>query len=223
MHRTAMAQDFYELLEVPDNASEVWIRRAYHRQREMLEQDATLDNDRRQSKIAAVEDAFAILSNPATRHVYDCDNLKLPEPEPTKATGIAKSLGLTPARLTIWGMTTLLVIGAAWAYWRYAKEDERRRVEEARGAAEVAAHLRDIETRDKAQRAAIEKIGRSIESQVAEQRVSAAYVRAESAETEKSNDDDVKRELAAVQAERTRVEQARRAEAGRRLRQSAGM
>lgn len=210
-----MAQDFYELLEVPDNASEVWIRRAYHRQREMLEQDTTLGEDRRQSRIAAVEDAFSILSNPSTRQMYDRDHLKLPELEPSKA----KSVGLTSARLTVWGIVALLLIGATWAYWRYAKEDERVRLEQERGSAEVAARLIDIEARDKAQRTEIEKIASNVERQrQAGQSAGRARPNLASPEDGKSEDDDVKREMASIDAERARVAQERRNEVSKRLR-----
>ena len=122
------------------------------------------------------------------------------------------------SRLTIWGVVALLTIGVTWAYWRYAKEEERLRLEQERGAAEVAAYVRDIEARDKAQRAAIEKIASSIEREQARQSVDHVRIHAESAEPGKSDDGDVKNELAIQQAERTRVEQERRTEADRRLR-----
>ncbi len=218
-----MAEDFYELLEIPDNANEVWIRRAYHTTRESLLQDTTLNEGRRQSRIAAVEDAFSILSNPATRHVYDRDRLKLPEPEPTQTKSLARRMGITSARVTIWGITALLVIGASWAYWRYAKEGERLHLEQERSAAEVAARVRDIEARDKARRASIEKIASSIERRQASESLEHLRIRPESSESGKSDGDEVNRELARIQVERALAEQARRDEASKRIQKSIGM
>jgi curved DNA-binding protein CbpA len=215
-----MAEDFYELLEIPDNANEAWIRRAYDLKRETLGQDKTLDEVQRHAKLAAVEDAFAILSNPATRELYDSDRLKLPELAPARK----KRSAFTPARMAIWGTVTLLVTGSTWAYWQYAREHERQRQLEERAAAELAAHARGIEERDKAQRAAIEKISGNIERQQAKQQSAVpARPAGESADNGKSDDSDLARsEMATLNAERARVEKERRAEAARRVREQVG-
>lgn len=214
-----MQQDLYEILEIPDNANDIWIRRAYDRKRESLAHDTTLNAAQRQAAIGAVEHAFSILSNPAMREQYDNDRLTPPEQEPATA----KRSAFTPARLIIYGTVILLVIAAAWAYWRYVGEQERIRLQEERGAAEIAVRQRELEAREKAQRAAIQNIGNTIERQQARQQsIDQSKPQTEPDRADKSDEADIKADQAAIQAERQRVQQERRAEANRRLQQTLG-
>lgn len=220
-----MELDFYELLEIPDNANEVWIRRGYDRQREVLANDTTLTEEQRKARTAAVLDAYAILSNPRTRALYDNERLRVPEPEVRKA----KPVQLINARTAIWGTVGLLAIANTWGYWHYEREHKRQLAEEERGAAEIALRVKEFEERDQAQRASIEKISGSVERQ--QEKLAGEHREKKRAEDDAqaakensgASDDLVGNEKALLQAERERVERERRAEAKRRMSKTAGM
>ncbi|MEP7157389.1 MAG: DnaJ domain-containing protein, partial [Betaproteobacteria bacterium] len=197
-----MEQDFYELLEIPDNANEAWINRGYERQRQSLATDTTLTEAQRKARTAAVLDAYAILSNPKTRELYDRERLRVPEVEVKKKT-LAQYLN---ARTAIWGAVGLLAIGTTWGYWHYEREHRRQLEAEARGAAEVALRVQEVEERDRAQRASIEKISGNVEREQeklqSEHRARKSAEEAAEAAKEAANGDLVGSESAILAAER---------------------
>lgn len=143
-----MFQDLYELLEVPDNATNAWIRRAYDSRRKAVAQDASLSQDQRQAQLQAVEHAFGVLSNPETRSEYDQHILAVTAP----VVVAKKRSTFSVARIAIWGTVLVVLAGTAIALWRHSQYEEQMRIEQERVAAELVARVKEMEARDKAQR-----------------------------------------------------------------------
>ncbi len=177
-----MAQDLYEVLEIPPNANDTWIRRAYDRKRQEIAQDATLSGADRQAIQQAVDNAFSILSNPATREKYDSELLAVQTPAPVQV----KKSGLSTARVLIYGGAVALLIGTGYVLWKRANFEEQQRIEQERAAAEVAARMQEVNARDKAQRDSLQSISGSVQkAQAKQQAIDAERARAEEEEAKK--------------------------------------
>ncbi len=177
-----MAQDLYEILEIPPNATDTWIRRAYDRKRNEIAQDAGLSDADRQALQAGLDNAFATLSNPASRERYDAELLAVPAPVKAQA----KKTGLSTARVLIYGGALALLIGTGWVLWKRANFEEQQRIEQERAAAEVAARMQDVNARDKAQRDSLKSISGSVEkAQLKQQAIDAERAHAEEEEAKK--------------------------------------
>jgi hypothetical protein len=161
--RKFMAQDLYEILEVPDNASDVWIRRAYAQKRENIAA-ITPNAAERQARLAAADDAFKVLSEPVAREQYDRRN----QPD-LLADDKPKMSRSARARLIIWGSVSVMTVVTVGFGWQHAVTQERIRHEKERAAEEIAARARDLEARDKAQRESIKQMATTIERREAKQ------------------------------------------------------
>ena len=157
-----MSQDLYEILEVPENANDVWIRRAYELKRNALDADQSASAEVRQLRIIAVEKAFNTLSNPAARERYDerhLSNLSVQVPKDGAATYFSSWVKVA---------LVVFVLLAALAYW----QTERLRVERERIAAEVAVKMRELAQKEVSQREALKLVGKGMERDEEERRAS---------------------------------------------------
>ncbi|MEP7156348.1 MAG: DnaJ domain-containing protein [Betaproteobacteria bacterium] len=111
--------DLYEVLEIPENANETWILRAYELKKKAIEADSSLSDDERKRRIFSVDKAFNTLSDRGARERYD--NRHVHVVEQTGAVSRVPTL--------VWiVLGTVLVIGAA-VYWQYSSRMARERVE----------------------------------------------------------------------------------------------
>lgn len=135
--------DLYEILGVPENASEAWIDRAFGAARERLEQNTKLDASKRQAELRLLENAHETLSQTESRAHYDAELEK--RREAAASGGVAARL-----RLVVVLMVLVALAGGSW-YWQQRREEQRIQVERERVAAEQAeqARLRLIEEQRK--------------------------------------------------------------------------
>ena len=126
--------DLYELIGVPETASEVWIERSYLVARAKIEADQRITKKQRAASLSSLEVAHQTLSDPAARQAYD---LRLENWREAKAKG-----GLVPLlRKVLVAMLIIGVIGGA-GYWYRERENERIRFEEERVQSELAVKQR---------------------------------------------------------------------------------
>ena len=71
-----MKKDFYDLLEIPENATPTWITRAYEQRMHVLESDASRSPAQRASMVAELGTAYRVLSSPLRRADYDTQRSK---------------------------------------------------------------------------------------------------------------------------------------------------
>ena len=74
-----MKRDFYDILDIPENASPTWIVRAYQKRLLAIEQDASLKAKKRAASIAEINEAHRILTDAALRTAYDAELLQARE------------------------------------------------------------------------------------------------------------------------------------------------
>lgn len=134
-----MTPDLYEILEIPENANDVWIQRAFDLKKKAIAADATLSEQDRELKSIAVEKAFNTLSIPAARQRYD--NRRVPTPVSEPALDVA---GVSISPKWIVGAGSLLLSIAAVMYWRHTVTTERARLEREHAAEQQAAKLREF-------------------------------------------------------------------------------
>lgn len=160
-----MSHDLYEILEIPDNATDAWIRRAYDSRRKAIAQDASLDEAGRQAQMEAVEHAFGVLTDPAARAQYDERLLTVAEP----VVAAKKRSTFSAARITIYGTVLVILFGTAFALWRHSQYEEQMRIDQERVNAEIKARVKDMEARDKAAIESTQMIKTSVERSRAKQ------------------------------------------------------
>ena len=160
-----MSQDLYEILEIPDNATDAWIRRAYESRRKAIAQDSSLDQAGRQAQLDAVEHAFGVLSDPAARAQYDERLLAVADP----AKAAKKTSTFSGARIAIYGTVVVVLIGTAFALWRHSQYEELTRIEQERVNAEIKARVQDMQARDKANLESTQMIKSTVEKSRANQ------------------------------------------------------
>jgi len=154
-----MAQDLYEILEIPNNATDAWIRRGYDSRRKAIAQDSSLGDAERASQLQAVEHAFGVLSNPVARAEYDEKLLAIAEPRMAANNG-SKVSG---ARIAIYGAVLVLLVGTAFALWRNAHYEEQARIDQERVNDEIKARVKEMQERDKARVESSDTIKASVE------------------------------------------------------------
>ena len=154
-----MAQDLYEILEIPNNATDAWIRRGYDSRRKAIAQDSSLGDAERASQLQAVEHAFGVLSNPVARAEYDEKLLSIAEPRMAANNG-SKVSG---ARIAIYGAVLVLLVGTAFALWRNAHYEEQARIDQERVNDEIKARVKEMQERDKARVESSDTIKASVE------------------------------------------------------------
>jgi len=141
-----MAFDPYDILDIPGNANDVWIRHAYDLRRDAIAKDATLGDAERQNLLKLVERAYGVLTDPEARAEYDEKRLTV-----TASTAAPKERStFSGPRIAIWGALLTLLLVTAFVLWRQANYEERMREEEARTAAEITARMKEVQARDKA-------------------------------------------------------------------------
>lgn len=123
-------RDLYELIGVPETASEVWIERAHQAARQKAEANQKLSSKQRETALAELDAAYATLSDPATRAEFDA---KCEQWREAKATG-GVLVWMKRAMLLL---VLLAVIGGS-AYWYQQRQQERTRIEQERVASELA-------------------------------------------------------------------------------------
>ena len=152
----AQMLDLYELIGIPETASEVWIERSYQSARSQTESDEKLNKKQRAAALASLDEAYRTLSDPLARQTYD---QQLESWREKKARGGPMVL----VRQIVIGILTLGVIGGA-AYWYQARQEEQVRLQAERIQSDLAdkKRLSEIEEQRRAsgellQRAAIER------------------------------------------------------------------
>ena len=122
--------DLYELIGVPETASEVWIERSYQSARSRMESEEKLSKKQRAAALASLDTAYRTLSDPVTRQAYD---QQLENWREKKAQGGAMVL----VRRVVIAMLALGIIGGA-AYWYEDRQAERARLQEERLQSDLA-------------------------------------------------------------------------------------
>ncbi|MBL8519721.1 MAG: DnaJ domain-containing protein [Betaproteobacteria bacterium] len=153
--------DYYDILEVPENANAIWIRRAYDRKVLALEADHLLTDRERQRQMAALEVAFKTLSYPAARERYDNrrrGSTGAPVAGPTRSWSMPG---------WIWGLAAIVLFMAAAHSWQQSRESERLRVEQEQVLAAQAAQAQEGAVMDAARNNAVRATGAQIETEQA--------------------------------------------------------
>jgi DnaJ-class molecular chaperone len=141
-----VAQDLYEILEIPNNATDAWIRRGYESRRKAIGQDASLGSAEREAQLQAVEHAFGVLSDAAARAQYDEQLLAVVEP----AVAAKKRSAFSGPRIAIYGTVLAILVGTGVALWRNSQFEERTRIEQERVNEEIKARVKEMQARDRA-------------------------------------------------------------------------
>ena len=122
-----MKRDFYDILDIPENASPTWIVRAYQKRLLAVEQDSSLKAKKRVTALAEINEAYRVLADDL-RVAYDAEILQKRE----AANG--------PSRVTSWlriALLVLLPLGALGTYLYFEKQAKARvQQEQAEQAAE---------------------------------------------------------------------------------------
>ncbi len=129
--------DLYELIGVPENASEVWIQRSCQTARDRIESDASLKEKKRALALANVADAHKTLTDPEARKAYD---QALERWREATAAGGA----MVMMRKIVIGIVLIGIIGAG-GYWYRERQNERIRFEQERVLSEIAEKKRMAE------------------------------------------------------------------------------
>lgn len=126
--------DLYELIGVPETASEVWIERSYQTARASVESDDKLNKKQCAAALASLDEAYQTLSDQATRQAYD---QRLENWREAKAQGGPLVL---VRRIALAALATGVV--AVGADWYLEREKERIRFDEERVQSEIAVKKR---------------------------------------------------------------------------------
>lgn len=106
--------DYYALLHLQPGCSEAEIRAAYRRLARRYHPDLNPSPDAAQC-MAAINEAYAVLGNPARRRAYDLARGRLPLTPPRRATVTARPHGASGGRHPPW--TLVLGVPALLACW----------------------------------------------------------------------------------------------------------
>ena len=115
-----MKRDFYDILDIPENASPTWIVRAYQKRLLAVEQDGSLKAKKRVTALAEINEAYRVLADADLRVAYDAEILQKRE----AANG--------PSPVTSWlriALLVLLPLGALGTYL-YFEQQAKARVQE---------------------------------------------------------------------------------------------
>ena len=125
-----MSLDHYDLLDIPENANDIWIRRAYDLKTKALDSDPSLDVDEKQMKRILIDKAFNVLSNPDARARYDLRGAGTPIQQRTRRSS-------APLWMALVGV--IVVVASSAIYWQNLKIQESRRIDQQKLIAEQAA------------------------------------------------------------------------------------
>ena len=170
-----MKKDYYDLLQIPENASPTWITRAYEQRLQAIETDVSFGEAKRSAAVAELGAAHRVLSSPLRRADYDAQ--RLTQRENADETEARRAMLL---RTSLFIGLPLLVAGGYLGYDHRQKELDRQ--EQLRDLAareqQLAAATRREQERQAAQegdrleslRLEEERVGRDREAREAEQR-----------------------------------------------------
>jgi len=153
-----MSFDLYEVLEIPDNANETWIRRAYDQKCKALAANTELTAEQRQKSQIALDKALNTLSNPEARERYDDRHIHGRVRAAGAGSGIKTRDGWFSIPGSAWALLALVLVIAVGLYWQNARETERLKIERERIAADRATKLREIALREAQQEDAVRLI-----------------------------------------------------------------
>ncbi len=198
-----MSQDHYDLLGIPENANDIWIRRAYDQKRKALDEDGALAAEEKQRRLVLLEKAFNVLSNPAARERYD---------NRTAEVVAAKAPGVGRGTLWLLAAAVIVVLVSSAVYWQNLKMQERRRIEQEQAMVEQAAKEREAAEQLRleqlaAKRKEMQEAQDAINQRIYEEQVSKRYI-GEASDAEKAralND----KKLAEARARQEQSEQLR--------------
>jgi curved DNA-binding protein CbpA len=137
-----MSRDLYDILEVPFNANEAWIRRAYEVRKRQLAGDAKLPDDQRKIDLLAVEEALRTLCDPAKRADYD--KRILPPAPRNWGSMLVKGIFSLPGVLVI----IVAMLGTGYAMHTARQEKQRQEAEAQRIAMEADSARRELARRE---------------------------------------------------------------------------
>lgn len=149
-----MVKDLYDVLQVPFNANDAWIKRAYEARKQEVTGDSTLDSEQKSLKLAALDEALATLGNEVRRSRYD-SRLKPKESLPLGQL-LLKAL-LSPLGIAF---VILCMLGAGYAMNAAKQERQRKEAEEQRIAREADLARQELARREseaQARQAALEQ------------------------------------------------------------------
>lgn len=140
-----MSRDHYEVLGVPENANETWIRRAFQTAQDRIAADAGLSDKDRQEELRALESALRTLTSAPAREAYDEKLRRAREAQARAEAGIVAQLKSPKAWITL---ALVAAIGGGW-YWQYSREQDRLRIEREQITAEQAEKRRIAEAEER--------------------------------------------------------------------------
>lgn len=136
-----MARDLYDILDIPENANDAWINRAYDVRHKAVTADASLSDAERRLAIRALEEAFKTLSHPGLRAAYDAKLLR--RLEAPRSYSLVKLL-VSP---TVLFFLFITLMGAFAWYYQNSKQQALLRVEQERIASEAERANKEMEQR----------------------------------------------------------------------------
>lgn len=158
-----MALDLYDILDIPQTANEAWIRRAADARRQAIDQNAALSANERALQLKAVDEASAILSDPAKRAEYDA---KMEKALGAPAAYSIVSLLVSPGVLAF---LFVCLVATFITYYNHSKEQARVRVEQERIAAEVDRANKELEQRRDMERERIARMADNEKARIEQQ------------------------------------------------------
>lgn len=133
-----MQADYYELLDVPENANDAWLKRAFETAQQRISADAKLTEKEREQALRAVDTAFRTLSSPVARETYDEKLHRQRDKAAKTEAGLMSQLGSPKVLIAI----ALIAVLGGGMVWQYSREQERIRFERERIAQEQAEQKR---------------------------------------------------------------------------------
>jgi hypothetical protein len=147
-----MARDLYDILDVSETATPVWIKRAHEMRRDAINADATLSDKQRRVELLAIDEAYRTLSNRAAREAYDRRFLRQDEP------GLAHAIISAVVSPGVLAFAFLCLMGAAVYYYNYSAEQARLQVEKDRIVAETERFNKELEAREQREAARLQQL-----------------------------------------------------------------
>jgi len=123
-----MKRDFYDILDIPENASPTWIVRAYQKRLLAVEQDSSLKEKKRVVALADINEAYRVLADADLRSAYDAKLVQKRE----AANGPSPAVSLLRTALLV---LIPLATGGTYLYFDHQAK-ERAQQEQAEQAAE---------------------------------------------------------------------------------------
>jgi hypothetical protein len=147
-----MARDLYDILDVSETATPVWIKRAHETRRDAVNADATLSDKQRRVELLAIDEAYRTLSNPAAREAYDRRYLRQDEP------GIAHALISAAVSPGVLAFAFLCLMGTTVYYYNYNAEQARLQLEKDQIVAETERFNKELEAREQREAARLQQL-----------------------------------------------------------------